>query len=221
MKETGVLILGYNSEEKNWEYTVWGVPPDKPGRLPKALAVIIEEDADIAVISGGTEKFEAQRMKERLYKGLKQLREFTVFPAFQRFSKEEIQDKLDKILNLEETAKNTAENMVKTGAIFNEAGVGKVIIVTSPDHISRALRDAIKFWGKDYPELARNVYGTPSVTLYSNRGTPEDKEIAKIENVVIVEPPAMKKLNLRRILDVLGNPEALFEIDAVLKKHGK
>lgn len=219
----GLLILSYNVTEPNWEDTVWGTL-DRPGRLVRAAAVMMEEDADIAVITGGIGqkegRLEAQWMKERLYHGLEELKEFTVYPVLQQFSPAEIREKLDEVLELEEMAKNTAENMANTGAIFNEAGADKVIIVTSPDHISRAIRDAIQFWSKDYPRLVRNLYGTPSATFYSAR-TEEDKAIAKIENVVIAEPPVMDKFNLARIFGVLGNPKALSEIDAVLRRYGK
>lgn len=219
----GLLILSYNINEPNWRQTVWGTPPDKPGRLVKAAAVMMEEDADMVVITGGAGqkegKSEAQWMKDRLYRGLEELKEFTVYPVLQKFSPEEIREKLDRALKLEETAKNTTENMSKTGAMFRNTGVERVIIVTSPDHISRALRDAIQFWSKDFPELAMNVYGTPSVTFYSAR--PGDEDIARIENVVIAEPPTMRKFNLSRLFGVLGNSEALAEIDVVLKKYGK
>jgi hypothetical protein len=219
----GLLILSYSVEEPNWERTVWGTP-NEPGRLVKAAAVMMEEDPDVAVITGGVGqkegRSEAQWMKEQLYQGLEELKEFTVYPVLQQFSPVEIKEKLDKVLELEEMAKNTAENMANTGAIFDEANVDKVIIVTSPDHISRAIRDAIQFWGKDYPKLVNNVYGTPSATFYSER-TEKDKAIAKIENVIIAEPPVMNKFNLARMFGVLGNPKALAEIDAVLKRYGK
>lgn len=220
----GLLILSYNCNEPNWEETVWGTPPDRPGRLVKATAVLLEEDVDIAIISGGTGVKEgvgeAQWLKNRLYQGLEELKKFTIYPVLQRFTPEQIKNKLDKILVLEEKAVNTATNLKNTGIMFKEAGVEKVIVVTSPDHISRGLRDGLQFWSKEYPELAANLYGTASVTLYSNR-TPEDQEIAKMENVVIAEPPTMKKFNFARMFGILNNPDALAEIDAILKKYSK
>lgn len=220
----GSLILSYNINEPNWQRTVWGTPSNEAGRLVRAAAVILERNIDLAIISGGAGwvegKSEAQYMKERLYQGLEDLKEFTIYPILQKVSPKEIRRKLDKVLTLEEKAKNTAEHMPLVGEMFRRAGVREVTLVTSPDHISRALRDALICWQKDYPELVANVYGTPCVTLYSER-TPEDVEIAKVSNVVIAEPPVMKKFNLARMFGVLGNPEALAEIDAVLKKHGK
>jgi len=220
----GLLILSYNCNEPNWEQTVWGTSPDRPGRLVRAAAVLLQKDVDIAVISGGMGVKngigEAKWMKNRLYDGVEELKEFTIYPVFQEFTPEQVKDRLDKVLVLEEKAKNTTENLQNTGIMFEEAGVDEVIIITSPDHICRGLRDALQFWGKNYPRLATNLYGTASATFYSER-MPEDKEIAKMENVVIAEPPAMKRFNLARMFGVLGNPEALSEIDAVLKKYGR
>lgn len=217
-------MLSYNVEESNWEQTVWGTAPATPGRLVKAAAVMLEENPDTMIITGGAGKkdgkSEAWWMRKRLYDGVGELKGFTTFPIFQKFSGDEIRKKLDKILKLEETAMNTAENLQKTGEVFRKAGILKVIIVTSPDHISRAIRDAIQFWDKDYPELARNVLGTASTTFYSMR-TPGDEAIAKMENVVIAEPPTMKKFNLARLFGILGNPQAVEEVDAILKKYGK
>lgn len=224
LPKKGVLMLGYNTSEPNWEETVWGVPPDRPGRVVKTAAVILSENPEIAVISGGLGrkegKSEAWWAKQRLYDGLDKLKDFTIYPVFQRFSAKEIEEKLNKVLKLEEKARNTAENIINSGPLLKEAGAEEVIIVTSPDHISRGLRDALQFWGKDYPGLAANVSGTASVTFYSERA-PEDRVIAKMENVVIAEPPAVRKINLGRIFGVMGNSQALSDLDAVLKKYGK
>lgn len=220
----GVLMLGYNTSEPNWEETIWGFPPDRPGRVVKTAAVILSENPDIAVISGGLGqkegKSEAWWAKQRLYDGLDKLKEFTIYPVFQKFPPKEIEERLNKVLKLEEKARNTAENIIYSGPILKEAGVEEAIIVTSPDHISRGLRDALQFWGKDYPGLAANVYGTASVTFYSER-TPEDRAIAKMENVFVAEPPAAKKMNLGRIFGVMGSTQALSDLDVVLKNHGK
>lgn len=220
----GVVVLGYNTSEPNWDETIWGFPPDRPGRVVKAAAVILSENPGIAIISGGLGqregKSEAWWARQRLYDGLADLKKFTIYPVFQRFQPDEVKERLDKVLKLEEKARNTAENIINTGPLLKEAGVEEIIIVTSPDHISRGLRDALQYWGKDYPGFAANIYGTPSVTFYSEK-TPEDRATAKMENVVIAEPPAAKKINLGRIFGVMGSSQALSELDAVLKKYGK
>lgn len=217
-------MLSYNVAEPNWEKTVWGIPPEKPGRLVKAATVMLDEDPDMVIITGGAGqkdgRSEAWWMRKRLYDGLDELDKFTAYPILQRFSGDQTEKRLNEILVLEETAKNTAENLQKTGEMFAKAGIEKVIIVTSPDHVSRAIRDAIQYWSRDYPKLARNVYATASATFYSAR-TPEDEAIARMENVVIAEPPAMNKFNLARIFGIMGNPDALAELNTLLQKYGK
>jgi len=215
-----VLILGYNPTEPNWEQTVWGTPPDKAGRLVRGIAVALEENAELIVITGGAVTDEAIQMKKRLYRGLKNLKEFTIYPVFERVSVDKIKEKLDRCLRLEEKAQNTTENISLSGKFFREAHIEKIIIVTSPDHISRAIRDTIRIWSDDYPELVSNLFGTAAVTFYSERSS-EDREIAKMENIVIAEPPVMKKFNLGRLFGILRNKEALDEIDRTLKKYGK
>jgi len=221
----GLLILCYNINEPNWEHTVWGTPPDKPGRLVRGAAVILEEGIDLAILVssafGKEGKSSGQLMKEHLYQGIEGLSEFTIYPLLRQISSTEIRRVLDeRLMLLEEPVKNTAEEVMAAAKVFKDAGIEKTLLITNPDHISRTIKDAIVAWQKDYPELAANVYGAPCVTLYSER-TPEDVEIAKVSNVVIAEPLVMKKFNLARMFGILGNSEALAEVDAVLKKYGK
>lgn len=215
--------MGYNPKEENWLDTVWGTPPHRPGRLVKGVSVILQEDAEIAVISGGAIKEHkpgAQWMKELLYQRLSELKEFTLYSVFAEFTDAEIKRKLDEILRIESESQNTSENLENSAEILSEAGVDKTIIITSPDHISRALKDALVCWRESYPGLSKNVHGACSVTLYSAR-TPGDQKIASLENVIIAEPPVAKKLNFARLFGILGEPEALSEIKAVLEKYGR
>lgn len=220
--KSGVLILGYNCNEPNWEETVWGSPPGRPGRLVRGAAELLARGAKLAIISGGAQckdgRNEAQWMKGLLYERLAELKRFTVYPVLSGVGTQELRERLDWSLVLEEKAKNTVENIANTGRLFSDARVSEVVIVTSPDHISRGMRDALAAWGKDYPDLAASLYGAPSVTLYSAR-TPEDAETARMSNVVVAEPPAMKKLDLGRLLKLLGNEAAVEELNAVLERH--
>ena len=222
----GLLIHSYNCLEPNWDHTVWGYPPDRPGRLVTGAKVILEERPEIALICGTAGEKQGKKecwwMGEKLYGGLAELKKFTVFPIFQQYSLAEIENIFQRTLVIKEktTSANTAGEMECAGQIFHEAGITQAILVTSPDHISRCLRDALISWQERYPELALNLSGIPSATLYSERSV-EDKGIAKISNVVIAEPPVMKKFNFARMFGILNNSQALFEIDVVLRKYNK
>ncbi len=226
LTKRGLLIHSYSNNEPNWLHTVWGYPPDQPGRLVTGVKVILEEDIDVALIcgtSGGKEgEYEGWWMKNILYQCLEYLKSFTIYPIFHDYTADELRVVLNRVLVIKEkdTAANTAGEVEYAGRFFTEVGVGKVIIVSCPDNVSRCIRDALACWREDYPLLAANTFTTASWTLYSER-TSEDKEIAKLSNVVIAEPPIMRKFNLARMFGVLGNPQALSEIDVVLKKHGK
>jgi hypothetical protein len=220
----GLLILCYNANEPNWEYVVWGTP-DKPGRLVRGVTLILEEDIDVAVIMssafGKDGKSSGQLMKELLYARIEKLREFSIYPILSEVSAEEIYTILERTLRVvNEPVRNTSEELIAAGRYFTKAGIEKVFLVTSPDHISRTIRDAIVAWQKECPQLAANVYGAPSVSLYSLR-TEKDINIAKVENVIIAEPPVMQFFDLRRMFVILKRPEALAEIDAILKKYEK
>ena len=223
--KTGLLIHSYNCNEPNWEHTVWGYFPDRPGRLVTATREILEGNIDIALIcgtAGGKDgKIESWWMKDRLYRGLEELKDFTIFPVFQQYNSQDLKEKLDRVLVIKkkDTGATTAGEAEYAGRFFTEAGIEKVRQVTSPDHVSRAIRDAIIAWQENYPRLIANLSIATSVTLYSVR--PGDEEIAKMENVIIAEPPVMKKFNLARIFGVLNNPDALAEIDSTLRKYGK
>ena len=220
----GLLIHSYNCNESNWLHTVWGYPPDKPGRLVTAAKVMLEESIDIALICGTAGEKEGKKecwwMRDYLYQHLESLKLFTVYQIFQQYTVD-MKKILDRILVVrEKDASDTAGETEYAGRFFIEAEVEKVILLTSPDHVSRAIRDALSAWQKTYPRLAANLFITASVTLYSER-KPEDREIAKMENVVIIEPPFYNSVGIlaQQIFKLRNNPEALEELNIVFKKH--
>lgn len=192
----GILVLGFNLFSENWEETVWGRPPYFPGRLPRAVALFLEENASLFVISGGATKREGKSeawwMRERLIRGIGELGKFLVYPSLRNFSPKEIEKILLPAILLEEKAQNTMDSFRQTGKIFSKKGIQKVIIVTSPDHISRALRDAFYCWQKTFPNLAANILGAPSMTFYSK----ETKRKHPLEELIIIEPPLLKRTTL-------------------------
>lgn len=217
----GVLLLGYNNQELNNEMVLKGTPA-QPGRLIRFADVILRHNTVIAVISGGMGVKdgigEAEWARRMLYQAIPELKNFTSYHIFGELSPEQIKEVFDRVLVLEDKAKNTAENLLNTGAMFDKASIDELVVVTSLDHVSRGYKEAILHWEKAYPNLVLHLSVTNSFNYYSAR--PGDEAIAKIENVVIAEPPVMKIFNLARMFRILKNPEALAEIDAVLKKNG-
>lgn len=220
----GLLIHSYNCLEPNWLHTVWGFVPDKPGRAVTAVKIILEEKIDVALICGTAGEKDGKKeswwLKDLIYRNLEELKSFTVYPVFQEYTAEEIRQILDRVLVIKEkdTGANTAGEAEYAGRFFTEAGVNRVFTISSPDHVSRCIRDVLIQWREKYPLLAANTLTSASWTLYSER-TPEDKDIAKLSNVIIAEPPVVRTFNLGRLFKILKNPGALAEVDAVLKKN--
>jgi len=208
-----VVVLGYSPNQENFKEVVWGISPDKPGRIVTGLKVFLEDpEARILIITGGTEKDgkkEAEWMRDLLYERMEELSGFKVFSVFQEYSSSAIKDLVDKKLTLETGAKNTVENFQNVAKILSKNAIDSVVIVTSPDHISRAMRDAIIHWQDDFPELTRNLFGTPSVTLYSN---------GRMSDVVIAEPPVKRIFDLSRIFKVLKNETFIRRINNLLEE---
>ena len=97
--KTAVLLHGFNANELNWDHVVWGEPPDKPGRIPTAVAVALEEDADSLLVFGsslgkeqdGQWKSSGRLMTELMWQHFGGLKEFTILHALRETPLGEIQ----------------------------------------------------------------------------------------------------------------------------------
>jgi hypothetical protein len=182
-----VIVMGYNIEESNFENVVWGKPPLFPGRLVKGAAVFLEEKADIFFITGCGEREKKEGveiMRDMLFDRVDRLESFTKFAVFQNHSYLSILKMLESAILLErrkpgERIQTTSKTMQNLRLPLLSTGVEKIIIVSSPDHVSRCIRDAQIFWGET--KLIDHLSVTSSATMYS-------KGDAKMENVVVIEP---------------------------------
>ena len=223
--KSAVVVLGYNVNESNFDEVVWGRPPDCPGRLVKGAAIFLEEDADIFFITGcgGRDNKEGvEIMRDLLYSRAQFLEEFTAFPIFQIYHHSIILDKLEQAMKLErrnsgEWFQTTSRTMGNIGPHLISSQIKKVILVSSPDHISRCMRDALVYWKGT--SLTLNLSASPSVTLYSARSE-EDREIAKMENVLVLDPPFYPNVGkmIRELIAHRGDKELLGKVSAVLNE---
>ena len=200
--KTGILVHGCNLNIENWRHVAWGDPPDQPGRIPQGILVAKQMAADVIVFgTGASEKafrlgndpapgkklleseysleylrqhFESLRQFSALRKGIPELTSDQDFDSFRQAT-------LSKIV-LDTTSRNTFEEIQAAAAIFLEHEVDRMVLVSSPSHIVRCLRDAATIFANDaaLASLRSGLFACPSVTCYE--GTlPED--------VVVVEPP--------------------------------
>ena len=226
MKEgTGLLIHGFTLNTLNWplswERVELGEPPNLLGRLSRGIEIVLAEDVEVLVFgTGSTErggKTEAQYIRDYLLDNFERLKEF---PNFQGVDLKRLKERIEHIARLETKSKNTAEEIFFTAEIFLEAGVDKIISVSSPDHIVRCAKEWQLFRKKHYPELTNNIWITGSDTLYT-RAVVEDEEVAEMENLVIIEPPFYRSVGSRaqKVFQLHNNPEALKELDDVFAKY--
>ena len=177
-----MLVHGCHLGALNWRGIMWGNPPDEMGRIPKAVSVALQEDADVMVF--GTGASEKAGKKEGEYTRDYMLDKFLELSAFSWFSDtalKEARARLAAISICECCSQNTLEEMEEAARIFKKKGVQKIILVSSPTHISRCIRDAlVVLHTPELSGLRRHLYAAASDTSYLG---------GRVEDVVIFEPP--------------------------------
>jgi len=219
--KTGVLIHGLHLQLEGWKDVVWGTPPDSVGRLPKGVAVAVEQRADVIVLGTGASeidgKVEAEYTRDFL---LEHFSELTQFSLFQGIKVQSVQPQIERILQTETRSQNTYQEIKFAAEIFKTAGVTNVFLVSSPTHLPRCLRDACTVFREDQrlSSFAQNLYASPSQTSFHGTAA---------RDVAIVEPlprqdTASRNLNnlVHRMLKP-GDCEQAFltDLEGLLARH--
>lgn len=198
--KTGILIHGCNLHIENWRHVAWGDPPHRTGRIVQGMLVAALHDPEVIVMGTGAsqEPFhfsehpeEEHPLPEAEY-SLRYLRQF--FDDLGRFepvrriladradpSVASLRPLLDRI-QLDTRSRNTTEEIENASAVFLQRDVEQVILVSSPSHVVRCLRDAAHLYFRDprFESFRCHLMASPSITCYEG-STPGD--------VVVVEPP--------------------------------
>lgn len=179
----------------------WGDPPHRMGRIPQGVLVARQFQADSIVFGTGASSKEFRfddalsgALLEAEY-SLKYLEQnfdnLLHFEAFRKAMPEadvagddwaRFREFILSRIVLDTTCQNTIEEIQAAARIFLEKGIQQSILVSSPSHVVRCLRDAISIYSQD-PQLApisHLIMASPSITCYEGT-TPAD--------VVVVEPP--------------------------------
>ena len=181
-KRTGVIIHGYHLQAKDWENIVWG-RHSLIGMVPKGVSVALETEAELVIFGTGASekggKKEAEVIRDYLFEHFLELSEF---PTFNDIELKEAEGRMEKISVVETKSQNTLEELKFAGEIFKNHGIERVILISSPTHISRCLRDAYIVFSmdKNLNYLTQELYASPSQVCYFGH---------KAEDVVIIEPP--------------------------------
>lgn len=220
--KTGVLVHGCHLDAYDWRGIVWGYPKDGlMGRAPKGVLIAHQEQAELIVFGTGASSRVVERdgreltMKEGEYTLdylLGHFDELAQFPAFAGLDLSALRERVTAIGQAESRSQNTREEVREAAELFLERGIERVVLVSSPTHISRCIRDAYAaLEGPGFEGLRQNLFATPSDSGYLG---------ARAEDVVIFEPPhradrhsAPIHLNVQRILRIPPD-----ELDGFLKK---
>lgn len=200
--KTGVLVHGCNLNIENWRHVAWGDPPHRLGRIPQGILTAIQENADVIVFgTGASEKefrlgesgktgqvlVEAEYSLEYLKAHFSSLACFEILQR--RIPELETETGVARLAEiwlprivLDVESNNTAEEITNAGLLFVEREIEKSILVSSPSHIVRCLRDAADIFSSDkrFEKLRYDIHGVPSNTCY---------EGTDAGDVVVIEPP--------------------------------
>ena len=190
-RKTGVLVHGYNLNAGQWERVVWGEPRERIGRVPMGVFAALYEQADVMVFGSGASRkdglLESEATARLLWERFDELAGFEVFkcmsPAWRHPpSAGRIRRRIESILHLDTESRNTRDEIAHAGKVFADLEVERVILVSSPTHLPRCLRDACAIFGEyeDMSHLRQGIYAAPSVTGYPGYSAAD---------VAIFEPP--------------------------------
>ncbi len=201
-RKTGVLVHGCNLNIENWRYVAWGDPPDALGRIPQGLLSAFEFEAEKIIFGTGASKktfrlgdsdqsgkvlLEAEYSLEYLTVHFDNLRKFSAWqkavPAThddQAWS--ELKASLLNKIELDTVSQNTVEELKHAAKIFDSNGIEQIVLVSSPSHIVRCLRDAATVFATEgkFGKFSNHLFAVPSNTCY---------EGTRASDVVVIEPP--------------------------------
>eukprot|EP00903_Cladosiphon_okamuranus_P010536 g9966.t1 len=146
---TGVLIHGCHLGAKGWRSVMWGNEEKQQlGRLPHGARLAWEENACVVVLGTGASELdgvvEGRYALEYLKRNWGRLREFD--KAFAGVDLDEMSNAVEPLLVAEVRSQNTWQELKEAGRIFRKEKCDRVILVSSPTHLPRCLRDACSLW---------------------------------------------------------------------------
>ena len=193
----GVLVHGFDLGADDWPRVVWGSPRHgRLGRVPHGLLLASRLDACVVVLgSGGTE--DASGVSEAKFTremALAQLEELSSLPSSDTRDSCDVR-KLRRMLTesvLLEDARNTADELRAAREIFRVRRIQTVVLVSSPTHAPRCVRDAARiFHGAEAtdspPGSERGNSGAYRPTILVS---PCDTDFAEGEGGAVVIEPA-------------------------------
>jgi hypothetical protein len=218
--KTGVLVHGCHLDALNWRGIMWGHPPEELGRIPKGVYVALQENADMMIFGTGASERDGKKEGDFTHDFLMDhFGELGGFSCFEGVDLAAARSRISAVAQTECRSRNTREEIAEAVRIFVERDVEKIILVSSPTHISRCLRDAlVLFQNPELIHLRRHLFAAASDTNFLG---------GRVEDVVIFEPPHrgdqqafLTHYVVNRIFKIREDrmPDFLSDLDRVLSR---
>lgn len=222
---TAVLIHGCHLQAEGWEDIVWGDPANgRLGRVPYGLLKAMEANAKMIIF--GTGASEKDGLKEGMYTyryAMERLPEFFRSAGVPHERWYVTKSWINSVTKLELTSQNTREEVLAAARMAKEAGIERLILVSSPEHIMRCHQAALSVLGAErgLSFFLDELYATASHTHFKD---------ATVDDVVIIEPPHRGDMvhvpfhrTVKRIFATLRKPQVALklndEINCVIDEH--
>lgn len=198
--KTGILIHGCNLQTENWRNIAWGEAPGKMGRIPQGLLAALTLNAEVVVLGTGASRkkfgypgsphtgkvlLEAEYAMAFLENRFDELQSFKAwsdhYPVQDEAGWNHVKETLRSRIDLDIESNNTVSEIKAAGEVFLRHGCTRVVLISSPTHLIRALRDASTIYQNDrrFEAFHDNILAMPSSTCY---------EGYKASDVVVIEP---------------------------------
>ena len=222
MTRTAVLVHGYDVLAPDWEHVAWGKPREEVyGRASRAIQYACMERVSMLYFGGGGSERSSMKESEYTYAyaaahadempGLRPpyFTERTYLPAIMH----------PPNTYIDVMAKNTREEIVNCAQECTRRGINRMVLVSSPSHVSRCSRTAEELRAAGKLGVVREVLVTASDTCWMG-ATPAE--------VVIFEPPCLSRLHkyplnkhMRPVLDIPREriPDFTKELDVLVAKY--
>jgi len=143
----GVLVHGFDLGGEDWEQVVWGSPKEgRLGRVSHGLLLAGRFDATVVLLgSGGT--CDENGVSEAVWTRSHALAHVSDLAAQPYANVGAIRRMLKRRVILLEDARNTLDELEAARVLFRRHSIDTVIVVSSPTHAPRCLRDAARVFG--------------------------------------------------------------------------
>ena len=143
---TAILLHNLHPLAKEWNNDMWGDPSAKKlGRIPKALALLRQFEAELLIMGGASIEHPESGMNlaEHLARYIeRRWDELSLFEEFAGWHLTNLNDRFASARDVSLSANNTREEIAGALGMCAVRGINQLVLVSSPSHTPRCLRDA-------------------------------------------------------------------------------